>query len=149
MKTGFISKSVVLLLFIPVTLIIFHSCEKPATGFDEEDDAIYYTKSQKADVPVPDSTIRVMTVLFIPKLRYWKNLMLLPARSTLSALMCCFSRKSISIQHDQLMLINSDISLIILILIMLLMARSGKHSLFQVTDWDGWMRQMLFYRDGP
>jgi endonuclease/exonuclease/phosphatase family metal-dependent hydrolase len=61
MKTGFISKSVVLLLFIPVTLIIFHSCEKPATGFDEEEDAIYYTKSQKADVPVPDSTIRVMT----------------------------------------------------------------------------------------
>lgn len=61
MKSGFVSKTVLFILLIPVTFFIFHSCEMPATGFDDVEDAILYTKDQKADVSQPDSTIRVMT----------------------------------------------------------------------------------------
>ena len=42
-------------------IFIIHSCEMPVTVHDDEEDAIFYTKDQKADVPRPDSTIRVMT----------------------------------------------------------------------------------------
>ena len=61
MKTGFIPKTVFFILLIFVTLFIVQTCEMPATGFDEEEDAIYYTMDQKTDIPEPDSTIRVMT----------------------------------------------------------------------------------------
>ncbi|WP_243348583.1 endonuclease/exonuclease/phosphatase family protein [Parabacteroides sp. FAFU027] len=42
-------------------LPIFVSCEKPATSFDEVEDAIYYEKQQKVAAPSPDSSIHVMT----------------------------------------------------------------------------------------
>jgi endonuclease/exonuclease/phosphatase family metal-dependent hydrolase len=61
MKTGFILKTIFFILLIPVALFSVHSCEMPATGFDDEEEAIYYTKDQKSDIPEPDSTIRVMT----------------------------------------------------------------------------------------
>lgn len=61
MKTGFILKTVLFILLISATFFIIHSCEMPATGFDNVEDAIFYTKDQKADVSQPDSTIRVMT----------------------------------------------------------------------------------------
>jgi len=48
-------------MLITVMAIFMESCEMPATGFDGEEEAIYYSKHQKSDAPVPDSTIRVMT----------------------------------------------------------------------------------------
>ncbi len=61
MKSGFVLKTVLFILLIPVTFFIIHSCEMPATNFDDVEDAIFYSKDQKADVSQPDSTIRVMT----------------------------------------------------------------------------------------
>ena len=61
MKTGFIVKTVFFILQIAVISLIIHSCEMPATSFDDVEDAILYTKDQKVDAPEPDSTIRVMT----------------------------------------------------------------------------------------
>ena len=37
------------------------SCEPPATGFDDTEDAVYYTRTQLVFAPQPDSSIRVMT----------------------------------------------------------------------------------------
>jgi endonuclease/exonuclease/phosphatase family metal-dependent hydrolase len=51
-----------LMIFLgPVWLFAIISCEMPATGFDEQERAVYYEKAQKVSFPVPDSTIRVMT----------------------------------------------------------------------------------------
>lgn len=61
MKTGFILKTVFIIVLIPLALFIVNSCEMPATSFDDEEDVIFYTKDQKANVPPLDSTIRVMT----------------------------------------------------------------------------------------
>ena len=51
------------LLILPATLLLIaiRSCEMPATGFDEEEKAVYYEKDQKMSAPQPDSTISVMT----------------------------------------------------------------------------------------
>jgi endonuclease/exonuclease/phosphatase family metal-dependent hydrolase len=61
MKTGFLLKVVFFIFLIPAIFFVSHSCEMPATGYDEEENALYYTKDHKSDVTSPDSTIRVMT----------------------------------------------------------------------------------------
>jgi endonuclease/exonuclease/phosphatase family metal-dependent hydrolase len=50
--------------FIGVLLVfmVFNkSCEMPATGFDEVEEAEYLEKTQKSEAPVPDSSIVIMT----------------------------------------------------------------------------------------
>lgn len=42
-------------------LFLLNSCEKPATSFNEVEDAIYYEKGQKVNAPSPDSSVKVMT----------------------------------------------------------------------------------------
>jgi endonuclease/exonuclease/phosphatase family metal-dependent hydrolase len=61
MKTSLHIKFVFLILLLPVSLYIFYSCEPPASGFDDEEDAIYYSTDEKNLAPQPDSTIKVMT----------------------------------------------------------------------------------------
>jgi endonuclease/exonuclease/phosphatase family metal-dependent hydrolase len=61
MRTLFVSKIVVFTLLMPVLLLAFFSCEMPATGFDQEENALFYYRGQKTNEPLPDSTIRVMT----------------------------------------------------------------------------------------
>jgi endonuclease/exonuclease/phosphatase family metal-dependent hydrolase len=61
MKTRMILQSGVLILLFLLCPVFFHSCEPPATGFDDEEDAIYYTTSKNNLAPQPDSTVRVMT----------------------------------------------------------------------------------------
>jgi len=48
-------------ILLTILLLIIHSCELPATDFKDEENAIGYTKSEMANPPQPDSTIRVMT----------------------------------------------------------------------------------------
>jgi endonuclease/exonuclease/phosphatase family metal-dependent hydrolase len=61
MKSRFHLKPVFFILFLPLLLLILRSCEMPATDFDDEEDAIFYEKSEKS-VPVqPDSTVKIMT----------------------------------------------------------------------------------------
>jgi endonuclease/exonuclease/phosphatase family metal-dependent hydrolase len=60
MKKGSSLKFVLFSLLIPI-FYFFRSCEMPATGFDNLEDAVFYNKDQKADVFQPDSTIRIMT----------------------------------------------------------------------------------------
>jgi len=50
-----------LLILSSLYLLTIQSCELPATGFAEEEDAVFYTKSQAVSAPQPDSSIRVMT----------------------------------------------------------------------------------------
>ena len=60
MKTAFYRKGKIIL--IPVLLWLgINSCEPPATGFDETEDAIFYTKSNAVSAPQPDSSVLVMT----------------------------------------------------------------------------------------
>ncbi len=61
MKTRRKLKPVFFSLIIPVLLLITHSCEFPATNFDEEENAILYSKSEIINPPQLDSTVRVMT----------------------------------------------------------------------------------------
>jgi endonuclease/exonuclease/phosphatase family metal-dependent hydrolase len=61
MKTRFKIKPVFCCLLYSLLLLIFHSCEPPATGFDDEEDAIYYSTGEKNLAPQPDSTVKVMT----------------------------------------------------------------------------------------
>ena len=60
MKTVFIRTSVSL-ISASLLLIAFLSCERPATGFDDTEDAIYYTEKQAEPPQQPDSSISVMT----------------------------------------------------------------------------------------
>lgn len=51
-------------LHLPVVAICFlalQSCEMPATSFENVEEAVYYTRSTKADAPLPDSSVRIMT----------------------------------------------------------------------------------------
>jgi len=48
-------------LLMPLFLLLFNTCEKPATGFDEEEAAILYMRSTKVEEPVPGTTVKVMT----------------------------------------------------------------------------------------
>lgn len=61
MKAWFSIKHVLFILVIPVVLLIAYSCEPPATGFDDEQDAVYYSKSEITNPAPPDSTVRIMT----------------------------------------------------------------------------------------
>lgn len=61
MKTRRKLKPVFFSLIIPVLLLITHSCEFPATNFDEEENALLYSKSGIINPLQPDSTVRVMT----------------------------------------------------------------------------------------
>lgn len=61
MKTRFSSKHVFYFLLLPALSFILHSCELPATGFDDVEDAIYYEKGDKTLASQPDSTVKVMT----------------------------------------------------------------------------------------
>jgi endonuclease/exonuclease/phosphatase family metal-dependent hydrolase len=49
------------ILILPVLLLITHSCELPATSFDDEEDALLYFKSNITNPAQPDSTVRIMT----------------------------------------------------------------------------------------
>jgi endonuclease/exonuclease/phosphatase family metal-dependent hydrolase len=42
-------------------LLAIHSCELPATGFDDREDAVFYTKNPAVTAPEPDTSIQVMT----------------------------------------------------------------------------------------
>ena len=44
-----------------ILLPVLFSCELPATGFDDVEEAIYYTKNQPVPAILPDSTVKVMT----------------------------------------------------------------------------------------
>ena len=48
-------------LFIPVLLLGFSSCEPLATGFEDVEDAVMYSKSTIVAAQAPDSTLKVMT----------------------------------------------------------------------------------------
>jgi endonuclease/exonuclease/phosphatase family metal-dependent hydrolase len=61
MKTRRKLKPVFFILIIPVLLLITHSCEFPATNFDDEENAILYSKGEIINPPQPDSTVRIMT----------------------------------------------------------------------------------------
>lgn len=56
-----ILRKAVLLFFLPFLFQFMVSCEPLATGFDDEEDAVMYSKSNPGFLPIPDSTIRVMT----------------------------------------------------------------------------------------
>lgn len=60
MKNKFIKTG---LFLISESLLLFaiFSCERPATGFDGNESAIYYTGKQAEPPPQPDSTVSVMT----------------------------------------------------------------------------------------
>jgi endonuclease/exonuclease/phosphatase family metal-dependent hydrolase len=61
MKTRIHIRPVFFILFLPVLLLISHSCEMPATGFEDEEDALSYSKSDITNPAQPDSTVRIMT----------------------------------------------------------------------------------------
>ncbi len=61
MKTSYLKKSLFFLLLFPAVMLVDPSCERPASGFDDVEDAIYYSKSEITNPLQPDSTIRVMT----------------------------------------------------------------------------------------
>jgi len=61
MKTRIHIRPVFFILFLPVLLLINHSCEMPATGFEDEEDALFYSKSDITNPAQPDSTVRIMT----------------------------------------------------------------------------------------
>lgn len=50
-------------LFILILIILtgLYSCEMPATGFDDVEEAIYYIKAQQSPALQPDSTLKIMT----------------------------------------------------------------------------------------
>jgi endonuclease/exonuclease/phosphatase family metal-dependent hydrolase len=50
-----------LFFLFTIVLLICFSCEKLATAFDNEEDAVQYEKEQKVAVSAPDSTVSVMT----------------------------------------------------------------------------------------
>ena len=60
MKPNLHKKTIPNFLFILFSLIL-HSCEPPATGFDDTEDAVFYSKKNPASAPQPDSIIKVMT----------------------------------------------------------------------------------------
>ncbi len=47
--------------FLFLLIFLFYSCEPPATGFDDTEDAVFYSKKQPLAAPKPDSSIKVMT----------------------------------------------------------------------------------------
>ena len=54
-------KPVFFMLLLPFFLLINRSCEPPASGFDDEEDAISYTKTNKIQSNLTDSTVKIMT----------------------------------------------------------------------------------------
>jgi endonuclease/exonuclease/phosphatase family metal-dependent hydrolase len=48
-------------ILLPGFILLFTSCEMPATGFDEEENGQYLEKVLKVEAPSPDSSIVVMT----------------------------------------------------------------------------------------
>ena len=60
MKTNFI-KTATSLVSVTLLVVAIFSCERPASGFDDTEDAVYYAKKQAESPPQPDSTVSVMT----------------------------------------------------------------------------------------
>jgi endonuclease/exonuclease/phosphatase family metal-dependent hydrolase len=60
MKTDFHKNTIFYFLFV-LTFQILYSCEPPATGFDDTEEAVYYNKKHPLTAPKPDSSIKVMT----------------------------------------------------------------------------------------
>jgi len=60
MNKSFYRKSIFLLL-LPLLFPVFNSCEPLATGFDDVENAVMYSKTLKVTPPLPDSTLKVMT----------------------------------------------------------------------------------------
>jgi endonuclease/exonuclease/phosphatase family metal-dependent hydrolase len=60
MKTT-IYKFCIILYIFPFIFFGITSCEPPATGFDDVEDAVYYTRSEQAAIPQIDSSVCVMT----------------------------------------------------------------------------------------
>ncbi len=60
MNKSFYRKSIFLLL-LPLLFPVLHSCEPLATGFDDVENAVMYSKTLKVTPPQPDSTLKVMT----------------------------------------------------------------------------------------
>ncbi len=60
MKT-IVFREVRILFIFALFLAGLHSCEPPATSFDDTEDAVFYTKSPVVNAPQPDSSILVMT----------------------------------------------------------------------------------------
>jgi endonuclease/exonuclease/phosphatase family metal-dependent hydrolase len=61
MKTRSQLKAIFFIFLVPVLLLINYSCEPPASGFDEVEDAIAYEKGDKTLPTQPDSTVKIMT----------------------------------------------------------------------------------------
>jgi endonuclease/exonuclease/phosphatase family metal-dependent hydrolase len=60
MKTYVINKVLILISLFLLSIGI-NACEPPASGFDETEDAVSYTKYQAVAAPDPDSSARIMT----------------------------------------------------------------------------------------
>lgn len=60
MSSSYFRKTIIAVV-LPLLFLAVNSCEPLATGFEDVEDAIMYSKSIITDPPVPDSTIRVMT----------------------------------------------------------------------------------------
>lgn len=56
-----ISRKTAIFLFLPVIFLLVNSCEPLATGFDDEENAVMYSKSILSPVDEPDSVLKVMT----------------------------------------------------------------------------------------
>jgi endonuclease/exonuclease/phosphatase family metal-dependent hydrolase len=54
-------KAFLFIVILPVFMIFNRSCEMPATGFDEVEEAVYLEKAQKSEAPDPDSSVVIMT----------------------------------------------------------------------------------------
>ncbi len=60
MKISF-TRKIILFLILPVLCPVINSCEPLATGFDDVEDAVLYTRSSVVAPPLPDSTLKVIT----------------------------------------------------------------------------------------
>jgi len=54
-------KLVIILIIYPLFFIGINSCEPPASGFDDVENAVFYTRSQLVAASQPDSAVTVMT----------------------------------------------------------------------------------------
>ena len=54
-------RSIYKLSVVMILLPVLFSCELPATGFEDNEDAVYIFKSQQVSAPQPDSLVKVMT----------------------------------------------------------------------------------------
>ncbi len=60
MKIAFYKRKIISRIVF-ILLAGIPSCEPPATGFNDTEDAVFYTRNQLVFAPQPDSSVRVMT----------------------------------------------------------------------------------------